>query len=188
MGPWPHLMIPEPAAVILHFAYEPEADIDPLAEPVVMETGLPLAESRGTLAMIIVCEYYACLADDFYRDASELLYRGRAFHLRRDRTAAGAGRLEDLADLARDASAAQQEHQQSGLPRGTQMERPLTSVGHEVIKDDERLVHAWRVMQLTGLGIPWSLAQAVADHVDWHQVANLARHGCPPRLALRIVR
>lgn len=68
------------------------------------------------------------------------------------------------------------------------MERPLTSVGHEVIKDDERLVHAWRVTQLTGLGIPWSLAQAVADHVDRHQVANLVRHGCPPRLALRIVR
>lgn len=68
------------------------------------------------------------------------------------------------------------------------MERPLTSVGHEAIKDDERLVHAWPVTQLTGLGIPRSLAQAVADHVDWHQVANLVRHGCPPRLALRIVR
>jgi hypothetical protein len=65
------------------------------------------------------------------------------------------------------------------------MERPLTSVGHEAIKDDERLVHEWRVTQLTGLGIPRSLAQAVADRVDWHQVANLVRHGCPPRLALR---
>ncbi len=38
------------------------------------------------------------------------------------------------------------------------------------------------------LGIPWSLAQAVADHVDWHQVARLVQHGCPPRLALNIVR
>jgi hypothetical protein len=27
-----------------------------------------------------------------------------------------------------------------------------------------------------------------ADHIDWHQVARLVRRGCPPRLALRIVR
>lgn len=40
-------MIQEPAAVLLHFAHEPEAEIDPLAEPVVMETGLPLAVSPG---------------------------------------------------------------------------------------------------------------------------------------------
>jgi hypothetical protein len=26
-----------------------------------------------------------------------------------------------------------------------------------------------------------------ADHIDWHQVARLVRHGCPPGLALRIV-
>jgi hypothetical protein len=44
------------------------------------------------------------------------------------------------------------------------------------------------VWQLTRLGISWSLAQAVADHVDWHQVARLVRRGCPPLLALRIVR
>ena len=30
-------------------------------------------------------------------------------------------------------------------------------------------------------------AEAVADHVDWHQVAALVRRGCPPRLALHIV-
>ncbi len=58
----------------------------------------------------------------------------------------------------------------------------------EAIDDDDVLVHEWRVRQLTGLGIPWSLAQAVAGHVDWHQVAELVRRGCPPRLALRIVR
>jgi hypothetical protein len=58
----------------------------------------------------------------------------------------------------------------------------------EAIDNDDVLVHEWRVRQLTGLGIPWSLAQAVADHVDWHQVAELVRRGCPPRLALRIVR
>lgn len=58
---------------------------------------------------------------------------------------------------------------------------------HEVIDRDERLVHDWRAGQLTRLGIPGSLAEAVADHVDWHQIAALIRRGCPPRLALRIV-
>ena len=58
----------------------------------------------------------------------------------------------------------------------------------EAIDHDDLLVHEWRVTQLTRLGIPRSLAQAVADHVDWHQVAKLVRRGCPPRLALQIVR
>jgi hypothetical protein len=59
---------------------------------------------------------------------------------------------------------------------------------HEAIEGGDVLVHEWRVRQLARLGIPWSLAQAAADHVDWHQVARLVRRGCPPRLALRIVR
>jgi hypothetical protein len=58
---------------------------------------------------------------------------------------------------------------------------------HEAIDHDDLLVHQWRVTQLTRLGIPWSLAQAAADHVDWHQVARLVQLGCPVRLALRIV-
>jgi hypothetical protein len=58
---------------------------------------------------------------------------------------------------------------------------------HEVIGRDERPVHAWRAGQLTRLGIPRPLAEAAADHVDWHQIAALIRRGCPPRLALRIV-
>ncbi|HEY0936198.1 MAG TPA: hypothetical protein VGD91_20975 [Trebonia sp.] len=62
-----------------------------------------------------------------------------------------------------------------------------SSLGHEVI-DQADPVHEWRVRQLTQVGIPWPLAQAVADHVDWHQVAGLVQHGCPPRLALNIVR
>jgi hypothetical protein len=57
---------------------------------------------------------------------------------------------------------------------------------HEAI-DHHDPVHEWRVWQLSRLGIPWSLAQTVADHVDWHQVARLVQHGCPPRLALSIV-
>jgi hypothetical protein len=68
------------------------------------------------------------------------------------------------------------------------MEPTGTILHHEAIGDDEVLVHEWRVTQLTRLGIPGPLADAVADQVDWHQVAKLVRRGCPPRLALRIVR
>jgi hypothetical protein len=66
------------------------------------------------------------------------------------------------------------------------MEQPLTTLSHEVI-DRPDPVQEWRVWQLTRLGVPLWLAQATADHVDWHQVARLVQHGCPPRLALRIV-
>jgi hypothetical protein len=68
------------------------------------------------------------------------------------------------------------------------MERTLATIRHEAIDDDELLVHEWRVTQLKRLGIPGPLADAAADHVDWHQVAKLVHRGCPPRLALRIVR
>jgi hypothetical protein len=68
------------------------------------------------------------------------------------------------------------------------MEPAPTTPRHEAIDDDDVLVHEWRVGQLTRLGIPWSLAQAAAGQVDWHQVARLVRRGCPPRLALQIVR
>ena len=60
--------------------------------------------------------------------------------------------------------------------------------GPDVVLDrDESLVHNWRVSQLARLGVPEPLAEAYADHADWHQVARLVQHGCPPRLALRIV-
>jgi len=49
-------------------------------------------------------------------------------------------------------------------------------------------VHAGRVSQLTRLGIPGALAEAYADRLDWHQIARLVQRGCPPLLALRIVR
>jgi hypothetical protein len=52
---------------------------------------------------------------------------------------------------------------------------------------EEVLVHTWRVARLTQLGIPRAVAEVEADHLDWHQVARLVLHGCPPRLALRIV-
>jgi hypothetical protein len=64
---------------------------------------------------------------------------------------------------------------------------PLERPCHEAV-DRRDPVHEWRVWQLTRLGIPWSLAQTVADDVDWHQVARLVQRGCAPRLALTIVR
>jgi hypothetical protein len=46
----------------------------------------------------------------------------------------------------------------------------------------------WRVSQLKRLGIPGPLAEIYADRIDWHQIARLVQCGCPPQLALRIVR
>ena len=44
------------------------------------------------------------------------------------------------------------------------------------------------VSQLKRLSIPASLAEIYADRIDWHQIARLVKNGCPPQLALRIVR
>jgi hypothetical protein len=66
------------------------------------------------------------------------------------------------------------------------MEPPIT--GHDAISRDNRLMHNWRVSQLTRLGLPGPLAEIYADRIDWHQIARLVQRGCPPRLALRIVR
>ncbi len=63
-----------------------------------------------------------------------------------------------------------------------------TITGHEAVNHHDLLVHTWRVAQLTRLGIPQSLAEAYADHLDWHQIAELLQRGCRPRLALRIAR
>ena len=64
------------------------------------------------------------------------------------------------------------------MPRTTQ----------EVIDHDAQLVHDWRVTRLMRLGIPAALAEADADRLDWHQIATLVHRGCPPLLALRIIR
>jgi hypothetical protein len=48
-------------------------------------------------------------------------------------------------------------------------------------------VHAWRVSQLARLGLAWLVADAIADKVDWHEVAKLVRRGCPASLAVTIV-
>ena len=60
--------------------------------------------------------------------------------------------------------------------------------GREAAEDEDLIVHEWRVARLAQFGIPRSLAEVYADHIDWHQVARLVQRGCPPRLALRIVR
>jgi hypothetical protein len=49
-------------------------------------------------------------------------------------------------------------------------------------------VRAWRAEQLWRLGLPQRLADTFADVVDWHALAGLVERGCPPELALEIVR
>ena len=65
------------------------------------------------------------------------------------------------------------------------MEPIDTTTWHEIIDQGE--LHNWRAAQLTRLGGPEPLAEAVADHVDWHEIAALVHRGCRPRLALNIV-
>ena len=48
-------------------------------------------------------------------------------------------------------------------------------------------VHAWRVRQLTRLGLAPPVADAIADRVDWHDVAELVGRGCRPALAVAII-
>src|SRR6185437_5249294 len=60
-----------------------------------------------------------------------------------------------------------------------------TIAWHEIIHQGE--LHNWRAAQLIRLGFPRPLAEAVADHVDWHEIAALVHRGCGPRLALNIV-
>ena len=64
----------------------------------------------------------------------------------------------------------------------------MPQVMPEAIDHDGPLVHKWRAAQLKRLGIPEPLAEVHADRLDWHLVARLVRRGCPPLLALRIVR
>ena len=63
---------------------------------------------------------------------------------------------------------------------------PLDDLLDEI--DEELLVHGWRAEQLVRIGLPSTLAEAFADLVDWHALADLVESGCPPRLALEIVR
>ena len=60
--------------------------------------------------------------------------------------------------------------------------------GREAISREESSIHNWRVSQLKRLGLSGLLAEIYADQIDWHQVARLVQRGCPPLLALRIIR
>jgi len=54
--------------------------------------------------------------------------------------------------------------------------------------EEDARVYAWRVEKLSGLGLSQVVASAVASFVDWHEIAGLVERGCPPELALEIVR
>ncbi len=53
---------------------------------------------------------------------------------------------------------------------------------------EDARIYAWRVEQLSGLGLSSAVASAVATIVDWHEIARLVERGCSPELALEIVR
>jgi hypothetical protein len=53
---------------------------------------------------------------------------------------------------------------------------------------EEQLVHEWRTEQLEILGLSRVVAETFASQVDWHQVAELVKRGCPADLALEILR
>jgi hypothetical protein len=55
-------------------------------------------------------------------------------------------------------------------------------------ESEEVRVYAWRVEQLGKLGVSSVIAGALANVVDWHEVARLVHKGCPPELALEIAR
>jgi hypothetical protein len=63
----------------------------------------------------------------------------------------------------------------------------LPCARHETIEKQDP-VHQWRVAQLVSLGVPRPVAEAAAGRIDWHQMAALVQRGCPPWLALRILR
>jgi hypothetical protein len=54
--------------------------------------------------------------------------------------------------------------------------------------DQQLLVRDWRAEQLRRLGVLPAHAALFADLVDWHAIADLVARGCPPTLALKIVR
>jgi hypothetical protein len=68
------------------------------------------------------------------------------------------------------------------------MEPIVTPTDLESDPDEELVVHEWRTEQLLRVGLPQSIAETFADLVDWHALADLVERGCPPRLALEIVR
>lgn len=67
------------------------------------------------------------------------------------------------------------------------MKNTATVTSHEAIDPESGAVHSWRVSRLAGLGLARPVAEAVADRVDWHEVARLVQRGCPASLAVVII-
>jgi hypothetical protein len=63
----------------------------------------------------------------------------------------------------------------------------VAAAPHEEVDPETCAIHEWRVNRLAGLGLARPVAEAVADQVDWHEVARLVQRGCPAQLALAIV-
>jgi hypothetical protein len=78
----------------------------------------------------------------------------------------------------------------SFVDRGGRRMKTLVMIGEDVtdVHEEELLVHVWRAEQLQHLGLHRILAEAFADVVDWHVLADLIARGCAPELALEIVR
>lgn len=64
---------------------------------------------------------------------------------------------------------------------------PAAIAPQEGIDREASTVHEWRVRQFTRLGLARPEAEAIADRVDWHDVARLVERGCPVSLAVAIV-
>jgi hypothetical protein len=65
----------------------------------------------------------------------------------------------------------------------------LAEIGVEIEETaEDARIYAWRVEQLSRLGLSHVIASAVATFVDWHEMARLVERGCSPELALEIVR
>ena len=65
---------------------------------------------------------------------------------------------------------------------------PMLTSETELRPDEHALVHEWRAEKLRALGLPRTLADDSADHVDWRAVAALVERRCPAELAVEIVR
>jgi len=58
----------------------------------------------------------------------------------------------------------------------------------ESLRSEELLIQSWRAEQLQRLGLSNLLSELFAGLVDWHEIAELVARGCPPLLAVEIVR
>lgn len=69
-----------------------------------------------------------------------------------------------------------------------QVPEPTFTEHDDVPPDENHDVWQWRAQQLHRLGLSSLLSHAFAAVVDWHEFARLVERGCPPELALEIVR